>query len=390
MGVGPVRRPAVRTGFDGRPTGGGPTGGGPTAATPAAAGPPAARQTAPRQTAARQTAAGLPAALRTAAVPTTPGPTGGRSFGRPWDDDPTVLQDGVGRGDPTRPQPVVVAPPLPARRGPAAAPQPRSRPRTAPEPLAPPEPSVLVRSRKAAHQQPTKPVLRHTMIASAAAVGAVATGSLATLLPASAHGASVAAAADETPTRGTLSAATTALLRDPDTTAIGTLAPVAPRTDGFDAANAHLSALGKGADIAKKIADDAAKAQAAAAEKARLDRIVAHGGVDGWIAEALRILHLPQSYAPGVKKIIMAESGGNPYAINLTDSNAARGTPSQGLMQTIPVTFRHYVAPSLAGRPITDPVANITAGVNYMVANYGSGTLAAGGRTNAAGAYIGY
>ena len=44
----------------------------------------------------------------------------------------------------------------------------------------------------------------------------------------------------------------------------------------------------------------------------------------------------------------------------------------------------------VANRPITDPVANITAGVNYMVENYGINTLAAGGRSNAAGSYIGY
>jgi SLT domain-containing protein len=48
------------------------------------------------------------------------------------------------------------------------------------------------------------------------------------------------------------------------------------------------------------------------------------------------------------------------------------------------------VAPEVANRPITDPVANITAGVNYMVENYGINTLAAGGRSNAAGSYIGY
>jgi SLT domain-containing protein len=59
-------------------------------------------------------------------------------------------------------------------------------------------------------------------------------------------------------------------------------------------------------------------------------------------------------------------------------------------MQTIPTTFRHYVAPEVAGRPITDPVANITAGVNYMVTNYGVGTVAAGGRSNSFGSYIGY
>nr|WP_275403917.1 transglycosylase SLT domain-containing protein [Pseudonocardia acidicola] len=101
-------------------------------------------------------------------------------------------------------------------------------------------------------------------------------------------------------------------------------------------------------------------------------------------------MDLPQSLAPGVKKIIMAESGGNPRAINNWDANAQRGTPSQGLMQVIPSTFRAYVAPSLAGRPITDPVANITAGVRYMIANYGIATVKAGGRSNGAGSYIGY
>jgi SLT domain-containing protein len=59
-------------------------------------------------------------------------------------------------------------------------------------------------------------------------------------------------------------------------------------------------------------------------------------------------------------------------------------------MQTIPSTFRHYVDPSLADRPITDPVANITAGVNYMIDQYGIKTLQAGGRTNSSGDYVGY
>jgi SLT domain-containing protein len=58
-------------------------------------------------------------------------------------------------------------------------------------------------------------------------------------------------------------------------------------------------------------------------------------------------------------------------------------------MQTIPSTFRSYVHPDLAGRPITDPVANITAGVRYMIANYGISTVRAGGR-HSAGSYIGY
>jgi hypothetical protein len=44
----------------------------------------------------------------------------------------------------------------------------------------------------------------------------------------------------------------------------------------------------------------------------------------------------------------------------------------------------------MAGRPITDPVANITAGVRYMVDRYGMETLARGGRTDGNGGYLGY
>ena len=220
------------------------------------------------------------------------------------------------------------------------------------------------------------------MIASAAAVGAVATGSVAALFPAGSG--TPTAAADEAPAFGALSASTAAMLHNPNTQAAGTLAPVP--MDGFAVADQHLAMLGKATDIAARIAE----AHQRELEQARIDDAVAHGGLDGWIAQALQVLDLPQNLAPGVKRIIMAESGGNPHAINLTDSNARRGTPSQGLMQTIPTTFRHYVAPQLADRPITDPVANITAGVNYMVNNYGITTVAAGGRSNAAGSYIGY
>ena len=226
---------------------------------------------------------------------------------------------------------------------------------------------------------PSAPSVRTTVIASAAAVGAVATGSLTMLLPGETS--APTAVADEAPALGSLSASSVAMLHNPATHAVGTLAPVAP--DGFAAADQHLAMLGKATDIAARIA-------AAHQEQARLDALVAQGGLDSWIAQALQVLDLPQNLAPGVKKIILAESGGNPHAINLTDSNARRGTPSQGLMQTIPSTFRHYVAPEVANRPITDPVANITAGVNYMVENYGINTLAAGGRSNAAGSYIGY
>ncbi len=234
---------------------------------------------------------------------------------------------------------------------------------------------------------PSGPSLRTSVIASAAAVGAVATGTVTALIPAGVS----SAAADETSLVGSLSGHTTAMLRNPSTRAIGTLAPVTvDPSDGFASADEHLALLGKATDIAAQIAEAHQKGLVEQAEKARIDALVARGGLDSWIAQALQVLDLPQSLAPGVRKIIIAESGGNPRAINLTDSNARRGTPSQGLMQTIPTTFRHYVAPELANRPITDPVANITAGVNYMIKNYGISTVAAGGRSNSAGSYIGY
>lgn len=67
----------------------------------------------------------------------------------------------------------------------------------------------------------------------------------------------------------------------------------------------------------------------------------------------------------------MRESGGNPKAINLSDSNAAKGTPSKGLLQVIDPTFNAY---HVDGTPfdIWDPVANITAACNYAAHRYGS------------------
>jgi len=112
--------------------------------------------------------------------------------------------------------------------------------------------------------------------------------------------------------------------------------------------------------------------------------------LDGWISKALGLMGLPQALSKGVKAIIMHESGGNPNAINNWDSNAMRGTPSRGLMQTIPSTFKACVLPSLASSPITDPVANITAGIRSMITHHGLGAVMNGGRRDANGNYVGY
>ena len=98
------------------------------------------------------------------------------------------------------------------------------------------------------------------------------------------------------------------------------------------------------------------------------------GGAAQWstqVIEALGLLGQPNSLLDGVLRRIGVESGGNPNAINLTDINAQQGHPSQGLMQTIPSTFAAW-AGQFASLGITNPLANIYAGLNYALHRYGS------------------
>ena len=240
-------------------------------------------------------------------------------------------------------------------------------------------------ARAGAHRA-TGPVRTH-VVAAAAAVGAVAAGTLTALLP----GATPAGAAPGEPAEDTSAAvlaASAGVLRTDARPAVAspreTLLPVAYVVDDdADAAEERVAAVEKAGRLAAKLAE-------LHAQEARTAGLIRRGGLDGWIAEALQIMDLPQDLAPGVKQIVLAESGGNPHAVNRWDSNALRGTPSRGLMQTIPATFQRYVHPDVANRPITDPVANITAGVRYMIDRYGVGTVRAGGRSTAAGSYLGY
>lgn len=100
----------------------------------------------------------------------------------------------------------------------------------------------------------------------------------------------------------------------------------------------------------------------------------AGAGVAQWtslVLEALAMLGQPASLLPNVLRRMNQESGGNPNAINLWDSNAKKGTPSIGLMQTIQPTFNRWAGPFL-DRGIRDPMANIYAGLNYAVHRYPS------------------
>ena len=65
------------------------------------------------------------------------------------------------------------------------------------------------------------------------------------------------------------------------------------------------------------------------------------------------------------------ESGGNPNAINLTDSNARAGNPSIGILQTTGTTFNEYALPGHGN--IRNPVDNAIAAIRYIIARYGGG-----------------
>ncbi|GLZ51152.1 transglycosylase SLT domain-containing protein [Actinomycetospora sp. NBRC 106378] len=118
------------------------------------------------------------------------------------------------------------------------------------------------------------------------------------------------------------------------------------------------------------------------------------GGVQDWIRQATAILaengvDPDKMKADDIATIIDHESGGDPDAVNNWDSNADKGTPSKGLMQTIGPTFE---ANKLPGHDdITDPVDNIIAAVRYAIRRYGSVSEVPGVEAVARGdSYVGY
>ena len=244
--------------------------------------------------------------------------------------------------------------------------------------------------RRAAVKPPS--VRGGTVVGATAALGAVVTGSFMAGAPGLTPGATADAAAAMIPAAHLASATEPLRTRTAashtsaaDPVSSTALLPVAVPGDRVAAADQRdVEALHKGETLAAE-----AVAQHAAAVK--LANVLGGGGnLDDWINVALDQMGMSQSLSGGIRRVIMAESRGNPHAVNRTDSNAMAGRPSQGLMQVIPSTFRAYVLPSLAHRPITDPVANITAGVRYMLANYGLGTLRQGGNRDRSGNYLPY
>ena len=96
--------------------------------------------------------------------------------------------------------------------------------------------------------------------------------------------------------------------------------------------------------------------------------------VERWrptVLEALRLVGQAPGFADYVLNQIRSESSGDPRAINLWDSNAKKGIPSKGLIQTIDPTFQSYRLQELPN-DVYHPLANIVAGIRYAIARYGS------------------
>ena len=115
------------------------------------------------------------------------------------------------------------------------------------------------------------------------------------------------------------------------------------------------------------------------------------GAVSRWTATATKALMMTGQFSAENLKALLyqmkTESGGNPYAINLWDSNAKKGTPSKGLMQVIEPTFRAYAMKGY-DKNIYDPLSNIIASIRYAVARYGSLTKAYRGHGYAKGGIL--
>ncbi|QOV97602.1 tape measure protein [Rhodococcus pyridinivorans] len=97
-------------------------------------------------------------------------------------------------------------------------------------------------------------------------------------------------------------------------------------------------------------------------------------GVQRWrplVEELLALYGHPLSWTSSVLRRMNQESGGDPRAINLWDSNAAKGTPSKGLMQVIDPTFAAHRDPAFVN-DIWDPRANIAASMRYAQSRYGN------------------
>ncbi|AQA07065.1 hypothetical protein BVC93_31745 (plasmid) [Mycobacterium sp. MS1601] len=162
-------------------------------------------------------------------------------------------------------------------------------------------------------------------------------------------------------------------------TPMGQLGVLTTIAQGLQQAGAVLTdAVGKdalNADTVKTMSADYIKdLNAAGPDSEEQQNLLAAGGPKAWAIKALAANGItdPRAVAnwlPGLMTMGERESGNNPRAVNGWDSNAAKGTPSMGWMQTIRPTFESHWRPGTS-RDILDPVSNAAAAIHYMMSRY--------------------
>uniref|UniRef100_UPI0025F53A3D tape measure protein n=1 Tax=uncultured Corynebacterium sp. TaxID=159447 RepID=UPI0025F53A3D len=118
--------------------------------------------------------------------------------------------------------------------------------------------------------------------------------------------------------------------------------------------------------------------------KGLADKLMSFGGSSGGGAEqwrglasqALKRMGYGDEYLDAMLQQIQIESTGDPNAVNNWDSNAARGTPSRGLLQVIDPTYRdvrNRYPSAFEGLPddSTHPLTNLVAGVGAVKRDWG-------------------
>lgn len=109
-------------------------------------------------------------------------------------------------------------------------------------------------------------------------------------------------------------------------------------------------------------------------------RLIPKDAHSALISKALELAGVPVTpeNIAAVNKIVQRESNWDANITNHWDSNARKGQPSTGLMQTIPSTFKAYALKGFDTN-IHDPLSNLIAGIRYAEARYGKGHGAGAG-----------
>lgn len=117
--------------------------------------------------------------------------------------------------------------------------------------------------------------------------------------------------------------------------------------------------------------------------------VAGNSQLNSWLMQAMAITGTPMQYMPALRQVVMGESGGDPKAINLWDSNFLAGHPSKGIAQMIDSTFQAHKMPGM--NDIWNPVDNLVSSIRYQVSQYGSIANTPGVKSlrNGSG-YVGY